>query len=626
MDDDAATIAEPANQPSSRQAAPVLPLPAYPKATYGLNVYTSFPILQEGTLFRVLDLRESPRLEDPLTGSLRVSSFDQDLRPKFHALSYVWGSKAEPPDTIQIQGRASIEITRNCRDALRQLRHLYGNVSIWVDAICIDQNSREEKTHQIPLMRIIYTWAEFVYIWLGPGNQATHRAMNCLITAGGLTLLPLDRDPSRDRPSVWATLRLLFLSFMYMYSLKARKKAKAVRAGYNPNDLVEFLEQDWFKRVWTFQEFILACNPVFFTPSHTLRLEALIRGLTFLNLREFPFSKYGFSAPYAGQGGRYTPYSKRPEFPRFKNPPGVPTIEALEQLLAIWMWIDQRKPWEDRFSVAPTPHEELSMEEGSVEFTLDQNQKPRVAIFGALWLLFPELAGKGTAYLFGEGGKGTLREIDPSAAGINKAASIRESVSNIRELLLAIESLPYPQTSRERRFVLAERPTHGSVGNIVGPGAVSLPARTTNPLDLIMLTNQQNSVNPTDARLKMTKAMYKMFCPGGSHGTVAEVIHALQQDKEIFDFFIEVINDLASNKRRMFVTSDGFRGCGSKDIEVGDRLALVAGVPAPLVLRPAASKQPWFETEYTMSCSAFVPGLMEELQFLDSNLKEIKLV
>ena len=38
---------------------------------------------------------------------------------------------------------------------------------IWIDALCINQDDREEKAEQIPCMSAIYGRAERVVVWLG---------------------------------------------------------------------------------------------------------------------------------------------------------------------------------------------------------------------------------------------------------------------------------------------------------------------------------------------------------------------------------------------------------------------------------------------------------------------------
>ena len=55
-----------------------------------------------------------------------------------------------------------------------------------INLICINQDDREEKSTQLPLMGEIYSRAKNVYIWLGDGTAGTDRAMQYL-NRGGLS-------------------------------------------------------------------------------------------------------------------------------------------------------------------------------------------------------------------------------------------------------------------------------------------------------------------------------------------------------------------------------------------------------------------------------------------------------
>ncbi|KAK4956233.1 hypothetical protein LTR10_005754 [Elasticomyces elasticus] len=84
----------------------------------------------------------------------------------YYALSYTWGDLSNLP-SIQVDGYA-LPITKNLHAALQTLRRSTDEVlTIWVDAICINQADLVEKSSQIPLMRNIYHYASEVAIWLG---------------------------------------------------------------------------------------------------------------------------------------------------------------------------------------------------------------------------------------------------------------------------------------------------------------------------------------------------------------------------------------------------------------------------------------------------------------------------
>ena len=142
------------------------------------QLYDSLP-LSKASWIRILDVfcdNENPT--GPLYGTLRLV----DLRdsPSFTALSYVWGESSPTRDVVWCNSTA-VPVTKSCYEAVCALRHIYGAMTIWIDAICINQEDEAEKSVQIPLIREIYTWAEAVYIWLGPGNAPADRALRGLL-------------------------------------------------------------------------------------------------------------------------------------------------------------------------------------------------------------------------------------------------------------------------------------------------------------------------------------------------------------------------------------------------------------------------------------------------------------
>src|SRR4051812_8845723 len=114
--------------------------------------------LQTPTSIRVLHLHNSQNPEGHLSGDLQ--EVDLKNHPRFTSLSYVWG---DPSLVSTVSCRSGdVPIAKNCYEALVAIRYLYGEITIWVDAICINQDDNEEKKQQIPLMGEIYTWATTV--------------------------------------------------------------------------------------------------------------------------------------------------------------------------------------------------------------------------------------------------------------------------------------------------------------------------------------------------------------------------------------------------------------------------------------------------------------------------------
>lgn len=76
------------------------------------------------------------------------------------------------PDTTSIRNEIvlsgkAFSIQQNLQLALRHIRSLTCSISIWADAICINQEDSEERNHQVSLMAWIYIRAKLVVAWLG---------------------------------------------------------------------------------------------------------------------------------------------------------------------------------------------------------------------------------------------------------------------------------------------------------------------------------------------------------------------------------------------------------------------------------------------------------------------------
>jgi hypothetical protein len=70
-------------------------------------------------------------------------------------------------------------------------------------------------------------------------------------------------------------------------------------------------------------------------------------------------------------------------------------------------------------------------------------------------------------------------------------------------------------------------------------------------------------------------------------------------------------------------------GCGSFNVATGDVIALVAGVPAPMMMRKRARKVSSPDAapiQYQVMCSAFVLGLMAGTAWNDDYTKTLELV
>jgi glycyl-tRNA synthetase beta subunit len=134
------------------------------------KIYGICALPAEGRCIRLLELEAAPDKADPLMGKLRLTLLQDDGTtgyPEFTAFSYTRGKPISLRENIIWYNNEVIEITHNCKEALQQIRALHGQITIWVDAICINQQDKKEKATQIPLMQEIFSRAKTVVIWLG---------------------------------------------------------------------------------------------------------------------------------------------------------------------------------------------------------------------------------------------------------------------------------------------------------------------------------------------------------------------------------------------------------------------------------------------------------------------------
>ena len=81
----------------------------------------------------------------------------------YDALSYTRGG-TQKTSRVKVNGEY-LDVTENLHSALQHLRSENVDKTLWVDAICIDQNNERERGHQVQQMCKIYSQAEAVIVW-----------------------------------------------------------------------------------------------------------------------------------------------------------------------------------------------------------------------------------------------------------------------------------------------------------------------------------------------------------------------------------------------------------------------------------------------------------------------------
>ncbi|KAI1746687.1 heterokaryon incompatibility protein-domain-containing protein [Xylaria castorea] len=111
----------------------------------------------------IIDTDEIPKYD--------LRDFPCEDRPKYMALSYVWGEET-PMRAISINGTV-VQVRKNLAQALQSITHFDPHMYVFADAICINQQDDREKSIMVQHMAQIFSDAWLVYAWLGPVQDSS---------------------------------------------------------------------------------------------------------------------------------------------------------------------------------------------------------------------------------------------------------------------------------------------------------------------------------------------------------------------------------------------------------------------------------------------------------------------
>lgn len=138
----------------------------------------------------------------------------------YEALSYVWGCEGAvggKKPCVVVNGH-ELTVTPNLYTALLHLRDPFMERTLWIDALCINQQDDVEKGHQVQSMAKIYAKASRVVVWLGESTTGSDEALRNVLMAAETW-----QQPERS---------------IDVYG----KQERAVVAN--------LLERPWFQRIW----------------------------------------------------------------------------------------------------------------------------------------------------------------------------------------------------------------------------------------------------------------------------------------------------------------------------------------------------------------------------------------
>jgi hypothetical protein len=182
--------------------------------------------------------------------------------PSYTALSYCWGDANEKRQ-LTIKDWGDIEVTANLAQALRYVLNLIGrgmkpdssmnpnnsdgpSVRLWVDAICINQEDRVERSQQVRHMRQIYSRAKEVISWVS-GDEIWNG------TGSSAKLLDSHIKQMFNGEATVDTIRA---SSYHTPTKHSAEWNKWVKNGWKTMDV--FFSQPYWTRVWVIQEVAVA--------------------------------------------------------------------------------------------------------------------------------------------------------------------------------------------------------------------------------------------------------------------------------------------------------------------------------------------------------------------------------
>jgi hypothetical protein len=170
-----------------------------------------------------------------------TSELRQDTQNTYDAVSYAWGN---PNVTVDINCNDKIlSITTSLADALRKIRSKSPKASqrLWADAICINQHSSEEKSHQVKRIGHVYENARLVLAWLGPDEDGI--ALDCF------TLLKKWNLYLDDQLDI----------YKHTHDIPSFEPPRLICDDpARGSKLRRLMSRSWFSRVWVVQEAGLA--------------------------------------------------------------------------------------------------------------------------------------------------------------------------------------------------------------------------------------------------------------------------------------------------------------------------------------------------------------------------------
>ena len=208
---------------------------------------------------RLLQLQPGKR-GDPLVVHISPTQRLDTCARQYYALSYVWGTSDKTKRVQVNEGYMNLRDNLCC--ALTHLREHVGVKQLWVDAICINQSSTEERNAQVPLMCEIFSQAAKTICFLGPERNTTRELYFMLSElAKEAQSVPGNDDTYAGVESFNVPVQGSPLS-----PLQNKLHDKYV----GDASILALAACRWWHRAWTAQELLLSSNAILMIGPHRM--------------------------------------------------------------------------------------------------------------------------------------------------------------------------------------------------------------------------------------------------------------------------------------------------------------------------------------------------------------------
>jgi hypothetical protein len=532
-----------------------------------------------------------------------ISLFDE---PEYEALSYVWGD-ASTQKRIIFNG-IPFPVTENLAIALHHLQLVDKPRRLWVDALCINQSDTKERNEQVVLMGEIYALAKPVLIWLGETSEESDEAFTLMTKIGKGT--EATEEISRN----------LFAFYM------------------------ELVEREWFTRLWTIQELVLAGQDPLVGCGFKWTTWSTLIG-TWQKVAWMEFSKMGMVIPQEAEENDENADGRRGVRPAsikldlLNNLRTAVTSKRGEALRDLLLNTNLSKATEPRDRIYALLG--MMRQEDRQQLTVNYS-RPLGTVYaeavahvfqkgnGPFLLSGMELAGPSPNTPFPSwvptfGSRSLLSPIrfHPPGIGASGAGSNCVNGAVDQDLkTLSVRGLPIDTIIDKIQFSEGkECLTQLSQVEALASKARQLAAlnseqrpyltgfKTKEPTWRTLIANKSYSEAARKPALESYGEMYNVLLQKQDSKSSGQV----DGDKFVRDYRLCLLNHLPLGC--FFITATGFCGIGQGTVQKGDQLVIWFGAPVPFVLRPYDQTRDGHEQQqeriFAVCGVAYVAGIMD---------------